>query len=269
MKKVLCISLMFIILNLLSINAFAVEYMIPEDALEYDGHYYRLYDLECGWEEAREYCENVSGHLVSITSQEEQTVIENLINTGTKNSYWMGGYRNSSGDWEWITDETFLYTNWSSSQPDNYTGTENALMLYRSLNPKITCQYGQWNDVNFDGTCDNEDFFGISNFGFICEWDPQPVMDNSNEESQPDFHDSTIPSAVPAEPSDHRTSNSMNAESIQEGEKNTKHTSDNVINITFHVDNLSVFGGLSIIGGLSILGGIHIVESIIRKCKGR
>lgn len=61
----------------------------------------------------------------------------------------------------------------------------------------------------------------------------------------------------------------MNAESIQEGEKNTKHTSDNVINITFHVDNLSVFGGLSIIGGLSILGGIHIIESIIRKCKGR
>ena len=30
-----------------------------------------------------------------------------------------------------------------------------------------------WNDLNHDGVCGDEPFFGLENFGFVCEWEKQ------------------------------------------------------------------------------------------------
>jgi hypothetical protein len=125
------------------------------------------------WRRAKKFCEAMGGHLVTITSSSEQNKIESLIKKGNKNSYWIGGYKNSVGNWKWVTKENFDYTNWDDNQPDNNSasGGEDVLMVYRNENPNATSVLGGWNDLAKDGTCGTEDFFGIENIGFICEWD--------------------------------------------------------------------------------------------------
>ena len=74
----------------------------------------------------------------------------------------------------WITGETIKYTNYdrTNNEPNNFTGSENALVIYRIRNPKggIDGQY-KWNDLQKDGDCNGESFFGYQNSGFVCEWD--------------------------------------------------------------------------------------------------
>ena len=147
---------------------------IPAEAIQFNGHRYQLIDVGMTWEEAQAYCQSVGGHLVTITSQEEQNFIESLLSYGTKNNYWLGGFKGDTGQWQWITGETPVYSNWASNQPDNTNGLENALMIYKGINPVNPNQPGQWNDLNSNGTCGTETFFGTENFGFVCEWDTLP-----------------------------------------------------------------------------------------------
>jgi len=72
-----------------------------------------------------------------------------------------------------VTGEEETYTNWAPDQPDSFNGNENAVMIYNGINPmnEFGSGVGFWNDLLEDGTCDDEEFFGMGNFGFICEWD--------------------------------------------------------------------------------------------------
>lgn len=136
---------------------------------------YKLYDIGKTWEDAEKYCESVGGHLVCITSKEEQEKVAVLLSSGKRNCYWLGGQK-VDRKWKWVSGEEFSYTNWASGQPDNYsTYTEDALMMYRNRNPGASSPLGSWNDLKSDGTCVGQEFFGLNNFGFICEWDRIPT----------------------------------------------------------------------------------------------
>ena len=144
---------------------------IPDNATYYKGHYYRIYNDGMTWEEAKTFCENLGGHLVTITDESEQTAIENLLRFyGNKNCYWLGGYKENN-NWQWITEETFSYTHWAYGEPNNYKSLENTAMIYYNSNPLAPSDLGNWNDVSRDGECNGEIFFGKENFGLICEWD--------------------------------------------------------------------------------------------------
>ena len=61
-------------------------------AVEFKGHYYMLFDLGgLTWEEAVAYCENIGGHLATITSDDEQSFVESLTVSGVRIDYWLGG----------------------------------------------------------------------------------------------------------------------------------------------------------------------------------
>lgn len=143
---------------------------IESDALYYNGHYYKIFEKGMIWDEAKAYCESIGGHLATITSDAEQMVVNRLLIKANRNSYWLGAERNIDGEFLWITGEVFCYYNFAKNQPDNYMN-ENALMVYRNENPLATSALGQWNDLNKNGTCYDESFFGLENFGFICEWE--------------------------------------------------------------------------------------------------
>ena len=97
---------------------------------EFNGHYYKLFNEGMIWQEANRRCEVMGGHLVTITSDSEQAIIQKLVLLkGTKNSYWIGGYKGSTGNWEWITGESFSYAHWAFRQPDTDGGNANALMM--------------------------------------------------------------------------------------------------------------------------------------------
>lgn len=136
---------------------------------------YRVFNEPMTWEEAVAYCESLGGHLVTINSAEEQYFIETLLKNGVKNSYWLGAERTSktgTGFSKWITGEPIIYENYDPPEPNNNTGKEDALMIYRLKNPVVGSSLAfHWNDLQKDGECKGEAFFGIDNIGFICEWD--------------------------------------------------------------------------------------------------
>ena len=149
----------------------------PVDPVDPSTHTYELFDTGYVWEDAKAYCEQLGGHLMTVTSEAEQKLLEGLLEEGGRNSYWLGASKAADGSYAWITGESFSYTNWAASQPDNDQNSEDSLMAYRNVNSEFTGNFGEWNDLNHDGTWNNQDFFGLDNFGFICEWDgerPEP-----------------------------------------------------------------------------------------------
>ncbi|MBR2179520.1 MAG: hypothetical protein IJ862_03870 [Selenomonadaceae bacterium] len=137
----------------------------------FKGHYYQIVDVGMTWNDASMACENQGGHLVTIGSVAEQKFIETLLNQGQRNNYWLGAKRAPNGKFVWIDKTPFAYANWASGQPDNIRSK--ALMVYKNTNPKAPKhKFGLWNDVSSEGVVANEeDFFGLNHFGFICEWD--------------------------------------------------------------------------------------------------
>lgn len=93
----------------------------PEDVEfiegEFDGNRYIIvYDDGITWEDAKKMAEEAGGHLMTITSKEEQKFIEEL-NDEDKN-LWIGGFLNADTEaWEWVTDEEWEYSRWTKNNP--------------------------------------------------------------------------------------------------------------------------------------------------------
>ncbi len=166
MKRILSVALMlFMIIGSLPVISFAKEAQIPEDAVEFNGHYYKAYDISKSWSDAKSYCEKIGGHLVTITSDDEQSFMIEITNSSSKRNMWIGAYP-KNGNMIWITNEEFSYTNWASGEPNNVFNMQNAVMMYTK---NASFPSGTWNDENGNG----RDWSGyrLSDFGFICEWE--------------------------------------------------------------------------------------------------
>lgn len=124
------------------------------------GHIYELYDKPTSWETAKLVCENKDGHLATITSSEEQKVIESLIRYGKRTFYNVGATNlENINEWKWVTGESMSYTNWAIGEPNNVANIERYLSVFNNEN-----YFAQWNDTT------NASTSGVSN-GFICEYD--------------------------------------------------------------------------------------------------
>lgn len=133
----------------------------PAKQVEYNGHIYSLYNDVLTWEEAKIQCEAMGGHLVTVNSEEEQKVIEELTNGQFCHWYFMGATNiENSIDYKWVTGEPFTYKNWRYDSPDNYMGMEHYLMM-------TTRQNGVWQDTTEDG-------WG-NVIGFICEIETENI----------------------------------------------------------------------------------------------
>jgi hypothetical protein len=115
-----------------------------------NGHWYEAISPSptLTWEQASEAAQartwmGMTGHLATITSQEEQDFIATLLGG---DSYFVAGYQDPTSsapadNWHWQTAETWGYTNWSANEPNDYygPGAEACLEVYGNT--------GKWNDV--------------------------------------------------------------------------------------------------------------------------
>lgn len=159
--------------------------IVPPDnpTLEFNGHTYKIVDAGITWTEANEECEKMGGHLVTISSAEEQNFVQSQFDSNSKNCYWMGG-RYVDNSWSWITTEPFSYQNWGINEPNNEEGQEAFLHMYGQNRTSYLGEkkVGQWNDASNNGAAYADEFYRINNFGFICEWDNQGNTPNPGDD---------------------------------------------------------------------------------------
>ncbi len=165
----------------------------------YGNHRYEMLDESMTWLEAKAACEAKGGHLVTITSEEEQTYIEKLIENGTKKQYWIGA-TTTDGSEEWITGEAFTYSNWDSGEPNNHSRSdgerESYAHIYNAPNPAVGgSERFKWNDIYVDNIYPGEEsFFSTENVGYICEWE---TWTDSAEWSTPELQKAAENGLIP------------------------------------------------------------------------
>lgn len=144
------------------------------DELKIVTHRYKVFDIGMTWSAANSYCQSLGGHLATITSVDEEKTVTDLIKSGSKNFYWLGG-KKVNGIWTWITGENWNYTNWCPYEPNSAWSGEDSLTMYRVQNQTGIHNggLGQWNDLNNEGTTVEYEayFFNTNLSGFVCEWD--------------------------------------------------------------------------------------------------
>jgi hypothetical protein len=102
-----------------------------------NGHLYQAVFVpeRINWVEAqlRAAAQGCGWHLVTITSQDEDDFVFSLIANRDEffvvgdppvNGPWLGGFQRNStaepdGEWRWVTNEMFEFTNWDSGEPNN------------------------------------------------------------------------------------------------------------------------------------------------------
>ncbi len=134
---------------------------IPTGAVEFNGHYYYVYEVDFvnSQAEATEYCKNQGGHLATITSQEENDFLYSYIaQEGYASAYFGLSDTVSEGDWIWNSGEEVTYTNWHSGEPNSENPNEDYVMFYYKYLD------GTWNDGDFGGKTVK------GGKAFICEW---------------------------------------------------------------------------------------------------
>ncbi|MDR0984725.1 MAG: C-type lectin domain-containing protein [Ruminococcus sp.] len=152
----------------------------PVAEVTFENSRYGIYNETLNWEQAKLKCEEYGGHLVTITSQEEQAAVLGMITetdaTSLRNSYFMGATDiNLSGEWKWVTDETFEYTDWKKNEPKPQEGEQYLSVFAKTYNGNSgVTDPGKWNDCMKDGTsyagAGDTGFFSPDSMGFICEW---------------------------------------------------------------------------------------------------
>ncbi len=124
-----------------------------KNTCHFNGHSYKYYFGRLNWQEAKAYCESVGGHLVTVSSLEEERFVHSLAEKND-NAYAMIGLSDTEteGAWEWVTGEPFRYSCWDQGEPNNDNNKDFALISGEDGTWKVgQNQQGSW--------------------PFICEWD--------------------------------------------------------------------------------------------------
>lgn len=164
------------------VNAEIEKIENEKQPLEFNNHYYKFYDNSMTWEEAKAFCEEQGGHLVTITSADEQDAIyEYAKQFDIHSDIWIGvSDTNVEGDWShWITGEEVTFTNWGTGEPDNYQGIEQdygVMCMEHKSGSGYEVQPGQWDDIAANG----ETASGY----FICEWDNNETVFEAGDGSE-------------------------------------------------------------------------------------
>lgn len=123
--------------------------MIYNNAFYFNGNVYKVFQYDMSYEDAKSYCEQLGGHLATITSKDEDKAVFTYVSKiGNYDCVLGGSDAQTEGLWTWVTGESFSYANWNDGEPNDQNGED--FLQYSST--------GKWNDIKWK-SC------------FLCEWD--------------------------------------------------------------------------------------------------
>lgn len=128
-----------------------------------NGHYYEIFEIDgsdFSWSAANAQASSLAGgtaYLATITSSDENDFVFALADdaaywkvdvAGNNEGPYLGGFQpvgssEPSGGWQWVTGETWSYTNWWPGEPNNFGGDESRLVLFSGGSARSN----RWNDV--------------------------------------------------------------------------------------------------------------------------
>lgn len=128
-----------------------------------NGHTYELTSLRGGWAAVEAEAVSLGGHLVSITSAEEQQfIVDNFLLSepthlpnNRPNIFWIGLWDETpdglfDGDFAWSDGSALGYTNWAPGEASNTGGDEEYVVINWDQNEAEydPYEYGRWNDID-------------------------------------------------------------------------------------------------------------------------
>ena len=131
------------------------------------GNCYQWVVTHLNWASARAAAEamehnGVEGHLVTLTSPEENAFVGANLADAVNDIAWIGAYQPAgsvepAGGWQWVTGEDWVFTNWCActGEPNNNGGNEDAAHFWGGA------PLARWNDIPS----------GDNRWGFVVEFD--------------------------------------------------------------------------------------------------
>jgi Lectin C-type domain len=106
-----------------------------------NGHCYFPLSVMNSWYVSRDRCRELSAHLVSITSKEEQTFVSALVGAAPR---WIGLSRFGAPQFSWVDGESMTYENWEEGAPKLVNEAAVALRneTFRWFDDAVTTSYG-------------------------------------------------------------------------------------------------------------------------------
>jgi len=144
--------------------------------ITFEGRQYQVFDTGFTWQQAYDHAYYLGGHLAVITSNAQQQFIAGLLQSGSRNYYWLGGRRianSGENQFEWITSANMTFTNWAPGQPSRQhleRGGANRMAIRRSDS--------RWLDLLLDGIPVDNGGWERRNIGFIVEWPPEAIEED-------------------------------------------------------------------------------------------
>lgn len=167
---IIAVLVFFMALPVYQLPADAEEKEYPVASMSYQGHYYEVYENTMTWKESKKFCEELGGHLVTITTAAENAAVSNLIAKGNFYTYCMGMDR-ESGSYQWITGEPLSYTNWDTAalEPTKLDGELYCYIVAKTGKAwldLITYHETKWVDYMNDPLV-----YSSATTGLVCEYD--------------------------------------------------------------------------------------------------
>lgn len=138
-----CIALLAIVFAAIGWNRRNAK--IPEDAVEYNGHYYYIYSEQIDdYEDVIRFCNEQGGYPATITSEAENAFLyDYLYDSGYDHVFIGATDAEQDGVWKWSNGEAFTFVKWNEGEPNNALGGEEQIAIYQSLSD------GSWNDLTY------------------------------------------------------------------------------------------------------------------------
>ncbi len=139
--------------------------------IEFNGHRYTFYTGADSYEKAAEFAEDMGGYLATVTSAEEQAVVNSLMTGAPVPFVWIG-LTAKDGNYAWVTGEKLLYRN---DYDNNTTGPNGFLFTDKLSSGTLN---GKWDTCGTEYSIGGKTY-GSDSFGFIVETGaafPTPVI---------------------------------------------------------------------------------------------
>lgn len=128
--------------------------------LSHGGHHYQVVQEQISFANAQKHAESLHAHLATITSQEEQSWLEEamapFVQQAPQAMVTIGAQQERDGQWKWVTGEPFEFTQWT---PGHVQEPQKHLALKITLRDKRL----EWGAGLHD-----------SHRAFLLEWDSAP-----------------------------------------------------------------------------------------------